>query len=222
MGNEAQSDAEADPGARFAAQVAAGEFADSDDAAVARRFIDGLEVTRGPVRPPLQSLSLARPAGQIPSALLGATPIGFAPLGQPVGANATIAALGHDLQTPTEVELPQQIIRGIRLQWNQGVSEARLRLTPQHLGEIHVSLRVENGVVRADLQASTAEVRNWIRGHEAELRRTLGEQGLDLEQLTVLEESDRHDRREDANAERQSQRAPRRPPENAPRFEVHV
>lgn len=220
MGHQADADADGDASARLASQIAEGELADADDASVGRRWLDGLELTRGLERP--VPLAAPRASAQTPSLASAGNPLGLAPAGQPVGPTGTMSSLGLDMAPAHEVELPQQIIRGIRLQWNQGVSEARLRLQPQNLGEIQVTLRVENGVVRADLQADTAEVRNWIRGHEAELRRTLGEQGLDLERLRVLEDAEQQQRREDGDPTHQHRRAPRRPSADAPRFEVHV
>ena len=121
-----------------------------------------------------------------------------------------------------DTELPQQVVKAIRLQWNQGVSEARLRLRPEHLGEVRVSLRVEHGMVRAELQADTAEVRSWIRAHESELRRTLAEQGLDLDQLTVQDEPSGNGRERADDRPRQYRRAGRAPRGDGPRFEVRV
>lgn len=149
---------------------------------------------------------LAGVAGSVMDPVASSTPLN---LGTPAGS--------------LDGEVPQQIVRAIRLQWNQGVSEARLRLQPEHLGEVRVSLRVEHGMVRADLQADTAEVRNWIRTHEADLRRMLSEQGLDLDHLTVQDEPSSDDRHGQDDQRRHHRRAARASHgREAPRFEVRV
>src|SRR5574337_235599 len=58
----------------------------------------------------------------------------------------------------------------IQVQVRDGVSEARLRLSPEHLGEVTVRLRVESGGVTAILHAESPQVSGWIAAHQDELR----------------------------------------------------
>jgi len=51
-----------------------------------------------------------------------------------------------------------QVVKAIRLQWKQGLGEARIRLEPEHLGEVRVSLRVQAGAVTAVVTAENPTV----------------------------------------------------------------
>jgi hypothetical protein len=119
-----------------------------------------------------------------------------------------------------QLELPDQLIRAIRMQWRNGVGEAKLRLTPEHLGEVMVSLQVRQGAVSAVLRADTDLVRDWIRTHQNELRSLLESQGLRLESL-VVEEDGHSDSRPDQQFAR-DRRPTARPTSGEARFEVRV
>jgi flagellar hook-length control protein FliK len=82
----------------------------------------------------------------------------------------------------------------VRLRWQDGIGEARLRLGPDHLGDVSVSVRVEHHTVTAALRAATVEQQQWIAAHESELRHALGEQGLELDRLEVSVDPDREQR----------------------------
>jgi flagellar hook-length control protein FliK len=92
----------------------------------------------------------------------------------------------------------QQVIRSMRLQWSGSVGEAHLRLQPEHLGQVLVNVRVDQGNVSATLHADSATAQQWIQAHEQELRQALQEQGLRVTQLTVTANPDDRPRREQA------------------------
>ena len=117
-------------------------------------------------------------------------------------------------------EVAQQLIRTIRLHWQNGGGEARLRLHPQHLGEVTVAVQVRHGVVAAVLSAESEVVRGWIRAHQEELKAALAAQGLHLGKL-VVEDEPRRGRSPWQEPEPPQRRAPRRQ-SHAARFEVHV
>jgi Meckel syndrome type 1 protein len=123
----------------------------------------------------------------------------------PAGGAATAAA-----QAPRgaqETPLAGQVVRAISLAWRDGVGEARVRLVPDHLGEVNVALRVERGQVTAELRAETPAAREWIQAHEQDLRSGLAAQGLRLDRLVVLADGQRQRQQEQS----QSQPQPRRP-----------
>jgi flagellar hook-length control protein FliK len=127
--------------------------------------------------------------------------------------------------TPTTLpdDLPDQMVKAIQLQWRGGVGEARLRLRPEHLGDITVSLRVERGVVTAVMRAESAAVHDWIQVHRHELQAALAEQGLHLERLRIA--TDPNGRRQADAEQRQDEDRPskeRRPAGELPAFEVRV
>lgn len=90
-------------------------------------------------------------------------------------------------------ELPGQIVQAIRMQFAQGGGDAVVRLQPHFLGEVVVSIRVEQGLVTAALQSDTPAVRQWIETHEGSLRTALADQGLQLERLVVTGETKTRD-----------------------------
>jgi flagellar hook-length control protein FliK len=116
-----------------------------------------------------------------------------------------------DLDAATGEAVHTQIVKSIRMQWTGGLGEARVTLKPEYLGEVTASIKVEQGVVTATLQADTPEVRRWMESHTATLRDALVEHGLKLDRLTVGEPE-----RQAAQGDRQPK--PRQQPqEQAPR-----
>lgn len=116
-----------------------------------------------------------------------------------------------ELDAATGEAVHTQIVKSIRMQWTGGLGEARVTLKPEYLGEVTASIKVEQGVVTATLQADTPEVRRWMESHTATLRDALVDHGLKLDRLTVGEPE-----RQAAQGDRQSK--PRQqPPQQAPR-----
>lgn len=116
-----------------------------------------------------------------------------------------------ELDAATGESVHTQIVKSIRMQWTGGLGEARVTLKPEYLGEVTASIKVEQGVVTATLQADTPEVRRWMESHTATLRDALVDHGLKLDRLTVGEAD-----RQAAQGDRQSK--PRQQPrEQAPR-----
>lgn len=101
-------------------------------------------------------------------------------------ANATPPMVVIDEPT-LDANLPEQIVQSIRVQALDLGGEARVRLRPEYLGEVVVSVKVDRGAVTATLQADTPAVRRWIETNEAALRVGLADHGLHLDRLTVSE-----------------------------------
>lgn len=85
-------------------------------------------------------------------------------------------------------DLRSQIVQAVKVQWNGAHGDARIRLQPHYLGELTISLRVEQGVVSAQLSASSPEVRQWIEANEVLLRQGLAQHDLKLDRLVVVKE----------------------------------
>jgi flagellar hook-length control protein FliK len=115
--------------------------------------------------------------------------------------------------------LEAHVVQAIKMQWQTGVGEATIKLRPEHLGEMTVSLRVEGGSVSADLRVETEAARSWISGHEDNLRSALERQGLTLDRIVVSQEDAAPDRRQQPERRRQQPR-PRRQNAAAPGFEI--
>jgi flagellar hook-length control protein FliK len=138
-----------------------------------------------------------------------------------VNSAAGSAAYTNAAPRSEEAVLPQ-IVQSIRLHAVQGTTEARVQLKPEHLGNLHITLKVEQNQVTATIQADVAAVRQWIESHEASLRQSLSEQGLHLAKLVV------HEDEQQTSKDEQGGDRPRRQPrrrswrDQEPTFEVLV
>jgi flagellar hook-length control protein FliK len=119
------------------------------------------------------------------------------------------------------VDVPAQIVRAVQLQWRDGVGEAKIRLTPESLGEVTISLRVEQGSVFASVRAESAAAMQAIQARQQELQNALEAQGLHLDHLVLSADPDQQREREQPQ-----HRAPRRAlrqqqdGDGTPRFEI--
>jgi flagellar hook-length control protein FliK len=150
------------------------------------------------------------------------------------GSPALSADLPHPFLTPAadrgradgtpapQHDVPQQIVKAVRMQWRDGTGEARLRLQPEHLGEVVISLKVEGSAVTASLRAESAAAQAAIEANLAELRSALDEQGLRLARLAV--DVDPEARRQAPRRESPPRRPLRqqRPDGATPQFEILV
>ncbi|MGE0591272.1 MAG: flagellar hook-length control protein FliK [Vicinamibacterales bacterium] len=137
------------------------------------------------------------------------------------GTSLVVPATGHvPAGAPPDAGNLDRLVQSMRLQARDGIAEATIRLRPDHFGDVTISVRVERGVVTASVLSDSADVKAWLREHEASLRAGLAEQGLELGDLVISDE-DRPRERHDAP------RQPRRswtttPDPDAPRFDVVV
>jgi flagellar hook-length control protein FliK len=138
----------------------------------------------------------------------------------PTAAGAPASAEPAPAGTPVEAPLTPQIVKAVSLIWRDGVGEARLRLEPEHLGSVTVSLRVERGIVTARMTADVPAVRDWIRTHEADLRNSLASQGLELDQIVVSADPDDRNRQPPPDSNRQP-RTPRTS-RGGPQFQLNA
>lgn len=170
-----------------------------------------VEAASGGLRP---SLVTAAPAFELPALRERASIVIDAPVAMP------------ELDSATGEAVHTQIVKSLRLQWHGGIGEARVTLKPGYLGEVVASVKVEQGVVTATLQADTPEVRRWMESHTATLRDALVDHGLKLDRLTVAEperqtaQGDKQSRSRQQHHEAPRQRARRETSESDTPFEV--
>jgi flagellar hook-length control protein FliK len=99
------------------------------------------------------------------------------------------------------------------MQVNAGGGELKLTLTPEHLGEVTIQVKVTDQHVTATLASDTPEVRQWMTAHQDDLKRGLTGLGLTLDEVVVKDDGKREESRQQAPEDRQ--RPPRRAPEPA-------
>ena len=125
---------------------------------------------------------------------------------------------------PSERDVTLQIVQSMRMQFRDGIGEAVLTLKPEHLGSVSISLRVENGGLKASVQAEMPEVRQWLQSHQETLRNALSEHGLRLDRFDVEPDGRRQSSSSDTRDEEPTRkRQPRRSAQaDEPVFEVVV
>jgi flagellar hook-length control protein FliK len=106
---------------------------------------------------------------------------------------------------PNERDMTLQIVQSMRMQFRDGIGEAVLRLKPEHLGSVSISLRVENGGLKANVQADLPAVRQWLESQQDTLRSALAEHGLRLDRFDVEPDGQRR-----SSPESRDERSPRK------------
>ncbi|MFC6331165.1 flagellar hook-length control protein FliK [Paenibacillus septentrionalis] len=66
-----------------------------------------------------------------------------------------------------------------------GVTEARLMLTPENLGHVDVKISMQNGVLTAMFQTETAMAKDALENQMLQLRASLAAQGITVEKIEV-------------------------------------
>jgi flagellar hook-length control protein FliK len=113
--------------------------------------------------------------------------------------------------TIPERDVVAQLVQSMRVQFRDGIGEAVVKLKPEHLGSVQVSLKIENGTVKATVQAEVAAVRQWLESQQETLKASLADQGLRLERFVVERpvvdrDGERHQAREDDAQRREHRR----------------
>lgn len=112
-----------------------------------------------------------------------------------------------------------QVVKSLRMQWKQGLGEARILLRPEHLGPVDVSIRVEGGAVTAVVRAESAQVQEWLVAHQHSLRQQLEAAGLRLDDLVVTRDGERRRQSQEGHESPRRSR-PRRHDPSAPTFSL--
>jgi hypothetical protein len=134
------------------------------------------------------------------------TPTPSAGTGAAAPGSTSAATLPPSLAAAGDVDGSQNVLRSMRLQWNGSVGEAQLRLEPEHLGQVLVSVRVDQGNVSATLHADSATAQQWIESHQQDLRQALQDQGLKVTHFHVTVNPDDRGRRDASPQQHQQSR----------------
>ena len=82
-------------------------------------------------------------------------------------------------------EIIDQIKAKIAVDARGMISELRMMLRPEHLGNVTLRISIENGIMKAQFIAENEKVKEAIEAQLSELRDALLEQGLDISELSV-------------------------------------
>lgn len=71
------------------------------------------------------------------------------------------------------------------MQSSGDTSEIRMKLSPDHLGEVSLKLSVTGGTLSASIIAQSADVRDTLLANQGQLTRSLADAGLKLTSFSV-------------------------------------
>lgn len=97
----------------------------------------------------------------------------------------------------------QQIVDKIKVDVKFDASEINIKLAPEHLGDISLKIRNENGIITAQFVAENQRVKELIESQFSQLEDTLRQQGVDVGALEV-EVSDKGQNAQEAFEREQS------------------
>lgn len=112
-------------------------------------------------------------------------------------------------------EMTKFIVKNMTITQLGGMSEAKISLVPEHLGQLDVKISVQNGMITASFMAETAVAREMLENQLPQLRSALQQQGLQVERLIVSHHQSQgssmfHDGRQQQTGSEQQQRNEKR------------
>jgi flagellar hook-length control protein FliK len=134
--------------------------------------------------------------------------------GQPVGETGTgkePAALASLLHVKLTEELSRsvldQVFKHMSLQTRGEASEMRMRLDPPSLGEVRVTVRVEEGRMHAQIEVSQPSVKVVLETNMPQLRQSLSDSGIEVRRIDVCTSGSSMSREShEGNGDRQKRR----------------
>ena len=143
--------------------------------------------------PATPALAVAAEKQDLASASSSSTPTAtLAPIvsshatAQPAATVATAPVLSQPLGTH---EWQQNLSQHITLFAKQGQQTAELRLNPEDLGQVHISLKLDNDQAQLQMVSAHGHVRAALEAALPVLRTSLAENGIQLTQSSVSSES---------------------------------
>lgn len=123
-----------------------------------------------------------------------------------------------------ERDVVAQLVQSMRMQFRDGIGEAVVKLRPEHLGSVQISIKVENGALTATVQAEAPAVRQWLESQQDTLKTGLADHGLRLERFVVEPDGEQRQASDDAQERehRRRQQQRRMSGKDHPVFEVTV
>lgn len=82
-------------------------------------------------------------------------------------------------------EMTRILVKNMSITQVNGISEAKISLVPEHLGQVDVRISVLNGQITAHFIAESAQARDLLELQLPQLRSALQQQGLQVDKLNV-------------------------------------
>jgi len=84
----------------------------------------------------------------------------------------------------------EQAVRGVLLSVRDGASEMRVRMRPEHLGELHLRLVFKENVLSLDVSAQSTVVKSILESNLGQLRQSLHSNGVEVGKVSVTVDPD--------------------------------
>ncbi|MCL2565191.1 MAG: flagellar hook-length control protein FliK [Defluviitaleaceae bacterium] len=97
----------------------------------------------------------------------------------------TVTLNAETPQAAANREVVDQIFEKIKVDIKPGVSEIKMSLRPESLGEVSLRIASENGIITAHFVAESQRVKEIIESNFNQLKDTLAEQGVNVAELSV-------------------------------------
>lgn len=104
------------------------------------------------------------------------------PHAQAVEQNIAVAEARAQVSPQAVME---QIVSSMRFEVQGTLSEIRIQLKPEHLGQVSLRIATQNGIVVAQFMAESQRVKEIIEAGFNQLRDALAEQGINIAQIEV-------------------------------------
>lgn len=79
----------------------------------------------------------------------------------------------------------ENIVQGVRLVLSKDYGEMRIKLKPENLGEVTLKVMLEEGIVRASIQAQNQQVVSVLEKNISTLEERLKHQGIKLDEIII-------------------------------------
>jgi hypothetical protein len=160
-----------------------GSAAPSSQAGAAARRVEG---RASPALPRLQGVSQVVPVSR--TGLGGSTTPGVL-AGHTAGMQRAVgqrSGVLHAQHPPSREAVASQVVRGFALALRQAGGKITLRLSPEHLGQVVVSVVSRDGKITARIEPSEASAHRLLVSSADGLRAALEARGLSVERVEVV------------------------------------
>lgn len=126
------------------------------------------------------------------------SPSGAVPVWTMLKGDAAVLPTSGQANAPATAQVPVQqfaeqmgkfLVKQFALTQGDGVSEAKISLRPEHLGQVDIKLVIQNGLLTAKFMAETGAARDLLEAQMSQLRTALQGQGLQVEKVEVVQQS---------------------------------
>lgn len=82
-------------------------------------------------------------------------------------------------------EIMKQVTDQVKIEIRANITEMKMTLRPEQLGDISLKVVTENGIVSAELKAESEKVKEILESNAAQLKELLNEQGIEVSEISV-------------------------------------